>query len=77
MMNPGFLSKLSQVIGVPAEKITDETALGVEDWDSIGMLELIAAMDQAYGVTLSAGAINSSGTVGNLLSLLRTSGANV
>lgn len=77
MMHPRFSSKLAQILEISPEALTDATVLGAVEWDSIGVLDLIAAMDEAYGVSISTGAIYSASTLGDLRTLMRAAGAEV
>jgi acyl carrier protein len=76
MMEGRFAAKLAEILGVPPEQITNETELGAAEWDSVVVLDLLASMDEAYGVTIGTGLIAASRTVGELRSRMRAAGAD-
>lgn len=65
-----FLTKLSEISKVPGAELTDGTEITPAEWDSVELLDLIAAIDDAYGVTIATEALNGARTVGELRSLI-------
>lgn len=70
-----FLNKLADVTHVPAGEITNETALKPSEWDSVDVLDLIAAIDEVYGTTVPAKSLAACTTVGELRGLIRSAAA--
>ena len=63
---------MSSVLGVAAPTITAETsAEQVEQWDSIRHLELILAIEEAYGVHFQTEQIPGLRSVGDIQEALR------
>lgn len=52
--------------------MTDESAIQPETWDSVDVLDLIALIDELYGVTVPMTDLNRSKTVGELRNLIRS-----
>ncbi|HEX8173200.1 MAG TPA: acyl carrier protein [Thermoanaerobaculia bacterium] len=69
--------KLADVAGVAPADLRDDTVLAASDWDSVVVLDVIAAMDEAYDVRLSTATIWNCRTLGDLKSALRSAGADV
>ena len=63
---------LADTIQVPAAKITDDLAMqDVEAWDSLKHMELIVALEEAFGVQLSFDEIVVMRSVGEIKRVLR------
>ncbi|HYC62676.1 MAG TPA: phosphopantetheine-binding protein [Thermoanaerobaculia bacterium] len=77
MMKPAFRSKLAEILSIAPDEITEATILGADEWDSVQVLDLLATMDESYGVTLSTGVIGASKTVGELQTRMRAAGADL
>jgi acyl carrier protein len=46
---------MAAVLGVPAEALSDDTSPEtVPDWDSMGHLNLVMALESEFGISLSA-----------------------
>ena len=65
-----FLAKLAELAKAAPGDLTDDVSIQPADWDSVDLLDLIAAIDDAYGVTVDTKAINSCRTVGELRGLV-------
>ena len=71
MAEEQFLSKLSEIAKIDRAALDDSTAITPSEWDSVELLDLIAAIDEAYGVTVSTESLNQAKTVGELRSLIQ------
>ncbi|GMU64010.1 MAG: hypothetical protein AMXMBFR36_02840 [Acidobacteriota bacterium] len=49
----------------------------IESWDSLNHIMLAGAIEEAYGVSLSADELMSASTLGDFRRLLRTRGCDV
>jgi acyl carrier protein len=66
-----FRGVFSAVLGVPVHQISDDlTPEQVDTWDSLNQINLIAALEQEFGVTLSIQNLGDFQTVGKLKALL-------
>jgi acyl carrier protein len=65
-----FFAKLSELARVSPAALSDDVAIQPADWDSVDLLDLIAAIDDAYGVTVDLKAITACRTVGELRGLV-------
>ncbi|HEY4639774.1 MAG TPA: acyl carrier protein [Thermoanaerobaculia bacterium] len=77
MMKPRLRQKLAEIIGIDPSALTDETELLADQWDSVVVLDLLAALDESYDVTVSMGTIMSCRNVGALMAAMRDAGAAV
>lgn len=66
-----FLNKLRAMSG---GQTGDAAAIEPANWDSVDVLDLIAAIDESYNVTVPVDELNSCRTVGELRQLIRTAG---
>lgn len=67
-----FLEKVSEVSGVPVDQLTDATEIDPANWESIQLLDVIAAMDESYGVTVPAQSLTACKSLGELRDLIRS-----
>lgn len=69
------ITLFSDVLGIPVESITDETSPdNTPQWDSLQSMNLVMAMESAFGVRLSTKEIVSMKTVGIARNVLRAKG---
>jgi acyl carrier protein len=55
---PSVADLISQTLGVSREQITSEFAYGdVPEWDSMGHMNLMMALEEKYGVQITADTI--------------------
>ncbi len=67
---------LSEVLQMPASKITAELAMkDVDAWDSLKHMELIVSLEQSFGIELSFDEIVAMRSVGEIKRVLRERGA--
>ena len=71
MTDEFFLNKIAELSRVPRASLTDSTPINPEEWDSIEVLDLIAAMDESFGRSISTADLNDCKTVGDLRDRLR------
>ena len=65
----------SEVLGIPAEKINDETSPdNTPQWDSLQAMNLVVAIEEAFDVRLSTKEIVSMRNVGLVRKVLRAKG---
>ncbi len=68
-------SVVAEVLHVPVESITDETAMGtVSRWDSLKHMELIMAVEDTFGLTFDGDEIATMTSVPAMEALLRAKG---
>lgn len=53
----------------------DDVAIEPRSWDSVDVLDLIAAIDESYDVTVPIEQLNACKTIGELRQLIRTAAA--
>jgi len=75
-------TKLSEIITstlrLPPASITDTLTMSeVENWDSLQHMDLIASLEQAYGVEFTFDEIISMQSVGEIKRVLRSKGADI
>jgi acyl carrier protein len=73
-------TKLNEIIistlHIPLDRVTDELAMSdVETWDSLQHMNLIASIEQAYGVELTFEEIVAMRSVGEIKRVLTGKGA--
>lgn len=71
MSTKRFLELVEEGLGIPEGSTTEEDRiLDLEAWDSVGALSVIALLDEEFGVSLDAGALQSCDTLGQLAGLV-------
>jgi acyl carrier protein len=76
MSDDAFVTKLASMARIDPQALTDDAPIVPEQWDSVDVLDLIAAIDDAYGVTVAMKELNRCKTVGELRALIaRAKGA--
>jgi acyl carrier protein len=69
------LAWVADIFEAPAEKIRPETRRDeVEAWDSLGILTLIARLDEDFHILLTEEEIQELRSVGDILGLIRKHG---
>jgi acyl carrier protein len=69
-MSDAFVTKLASMARVDPAALTDDTPIVPEQWDSVDVLDLIAAIDEVDGVTVSMKELNRCVSVGELRGLM-------
>ena len=72
-----FEAKLAELANTGPADVSDSLEITPSEWDSVDVLDLIAALDESYGVTVPTASLNECRTVGELRALIRSAGANV
>ncbi len=69
-----FIKQFEDTIeNLPPDSINAETDFkGLEQWDSLGMLSLLAKLDSEYNITLTAKELNSCSNIQELYELLES-----
>ena len=71
-----ILSWVAEVFETPAEKVRLETKRDeIETWDSLGILTLMAKMDEDFHVLPTEDEIQQMRSVGDIVEVLRKHGA--
>lgn len=73
MDNEIFMEAIAEAIGVERAELTDETELNEANWDSLGHMAAISAIDEKFGVTVPAKDLISVRTVAELRQLVERS----
>lgn len=63
--------QLAELLEVESVNENDKLA-DFECWDSLTALTIIASADENYGVTLSNKELDEAGTIGGLITLIKT-----
>ena len=72
MTNTEALAWIADIFEEPPENVKAETARDeLAGWDSLGVLSLMAALDEKFDIQLTETGIESLATVGDVLELLR------
>ncbi len=67
MSTQRFLNVVEEALGMPEGSTeADNRIIELEEWDSVGALSVIALLDEEFGVSLDAGALQSCDTLGDL-----------
>ena len=69
---------IASTLHVPLERVTDELTMAeVETWDSLQHMNLIASLEQVFGVELTFEEIISMQSVGEIKRVLSSKGVEV
>ncbi len=70
-----FLRRMEEALAAPRDSLAETHRLeDLEGWDSIGILAVIAVIDEHYGVTLGAEAIANCQTLADLALVVESDG---
>jgi acyl carrier protein len=68
---------IALVLGVPAGEVSEVTAPATTDkWTSLAHMQIVVAVEDVYGVTLSAAEIKGMTSVGELRRILEAKGTS-
>ncbi|NLS94368.1 MAG: acyl carrier protein [Planctomycetaceae bacterium] len=71
MSTKRFLELVEEGLGMPEGSTNEgDRFIDLEAWDSVGALSVIALLDEEFGVSLDAGALQSCNTLGQLAGLV-------
>ena len=74
--NDRVIQAFSSVLGLPAERITDDLRYAtIPEWDSIAHMSVIAALEDAYGIMIDMDDVIDMSSVGKAREILRKHGA--
>jgi acyl carrier protein len=73
MDNEIFMEAIADALGVERTQLTDDTELDEANWDSLGHMAAISAIDEKFGVTVPAKDLISVRTVAELRQLVERS----
>lgn len=66
---------IADVFEEPRENVRESTPrLEIPGWDSLGVLSLMAGLDEKFDVRLSESELNNLGTVGDILTVMERAG---
>ncbi|RJS84130.1 acyl carrier protein [Candidatus Bathyarchaeota archaeon] len=72
MMEEKLFKVIASVLEIPENRVNPELSLGdVEKWDSLGHLELILAVEEAFGVKFNSTEISELTSVGKIAARLK------
>jgi acyl carrier protein len=72
MSSDAFSQKISDLTH---GQVDANAAIDPESWDSVDVLDLLAAIDEVYSVTIPLEQLNACRTVGELRELIRAAAA--
>lgn len=72
MAEDAFLTKLSAILEVSTNDLTDEFRLEYGNWDSLTLMATIAAIDEHFDLSVSPKQLAACSSVKDLLELIRT-----
>lgn len=65
------IAVVADVLGVAKDAIgLDTVAADIEDWDSFGHVRIVLAIDKAFGISLSMGAIEKAASIAGLVEVV-------
>jgi acyl carrier protein len=68
---------VAEVFQIPAESVTDDASQDtLQGWDSLGMLRLLKALEERFGLEFDLMEIASFRTIGNIREYLLQKGVN-
>jgi acyl carrier protein len=77
-LNKKLVEVIVSTLNIPQDVITDQLAMtDVESWDSLKHMDLIASLEQAYGVEFTFEEIVSMKSVAEIKRVLGSKGAEV
>ncbi len=65
-----FFAQLAKILDVPKDKITRDYVFAFDEWDSLVLMSIAAAIDEIYDVVVSIKEVPKCGTTGELLNLI-------
>ena len=75
MTRDATLIWLAELFEEPAERVRPDTALeAIPTWDSLGVLTLLAGLNERFDVTVEVDELGGMTTIGDILSVLERAG---
>jgi acyl carrier protein len=75
MNDAPLLAVLAPILQRPEGELTDATEIVPSEWDSVQLLDLIAAIDDSYGITVPTESVHACRTIGDLRALVAEAAA--
>lgn len=69
-----FYEELAEILEIDADQVTPELRLEDTSWDSLAVVSTIALIDEQYDQAVSADALTSCETVGDIERLITARG---
>jgi acyl carrier protein len=70
-----LMAVFAEVLGLPPERVSDSTSPETtSEWDSLAAMNLVAALEETFGVELTTTEIMRMRTVGTAREVLRAKG---
>jgi acyl carrier protein len=66
-----FMSAMAETLGLNIDEVNETTVLDDNNWDSLAHMAAISAIDERFGVTISAKELTGARTVGELMQLVQ------
>ena len=77
MSEDRVIQAFSRVLGLPAERITDDLRYAsIPEWDSIAHMSVVAALEDAHGVMIDMDDVIDMNSVGKAREILAKYGAS-
>jgi len=76
MMKAAVLSKVAQIAKIAERDMSPNTRIHPAEWDSVDLLDLIAAIDEAYGVSIATESLHHCQTLGDMTRLIEQASAS-
>ena len=77
MSEDRVIQAFSRVLGLPAERITDDLRYAsIPEWDSIAHMSVVAALEDAHGVMIDMDDVIDMNSVGKAREILVKYGAS-
>ena len=77
MSEDRVIQAFSRVLGLPAERITDDLRYAsIPEWDSIAHMSVVAALEDAHGVMIDMDDVIDMSSVGKAREILAKYGAS-
>lgn len=76
--NDRVIQAFSSVLGLPAERITDDLRYAtIPEWDSIAHMSVIAALEDAYGIMIDMDDVIDMSSVGKAREIVAKYAASI
>ncbi|HEX8124996.1 MAG TPA: phosphopantetheine-binding protein [Allosphingosinicella sp.] len=69
-----FYEELAEILEIDADQVTPDLRLEDTSWDSLAVVSTIALIDEQYDEAVSADALTSCETVGDIEALIKARG---
>ena len=77
-MNTKLEYLISEILHIPEDKVTDDLTMSeVETWDSLEHMNMVASLEQSFGVEYTFDEIVHMQSVGEIKRVLRSKGVEI